>query len=184
MARDAFGGVWTEHAVRQEARARLYEAARAGRPMASPVPPPPDIAAPGTADPPPDDPTDTDAQLRWLLRQAHVGLAQAKPGTQAHTSALKACRELQEALAAHAAASSAPPPMDPADARAHLRDLAARLPMAELEIFALRWLAANLGAVRPELAERVKRAAQGLGVDVGTDGGDEGGVPSEEEIDP
>jgi len=149
-----------------------------------PVPPPPDIAAPGTADPPPDDPTDTDAQLRWLLRQAHVGLAQAKPGTQAHTSALKACRELQEALAAHAAASSAPPPMDPADARAHLRDLAARLPMAELEIFALRWLAANLGAVRPELAERVKRAAQGLGVDVGTDGGDEGGVPSEEEIDP
>jgi hypothetical protein len=91
-----------------------------------PVPPPPDIAAPPTADPPPDDPTDTDAQLRWLLRQAHVGLAQAKPGTQAHTSALKASRELQEALAAHASASSAPPPMDPADARAHLRDLAAR----------------------------------------------------------
>ena len=55
--------------------------------------------------------------------------------------------------------------------------------MAELEIFALRWLAANLGAVRPELAERVKRAAQGLGVDVGAEGEDEGVAPSEEEID-
>jgi len=149
-----------------------------------PVPPPPDIAAPGTADPPPDDPTDTDAQLRWMLRQAHIGVAQAKPGSQAYTSALKAYRETQEALVAHVSASSAPPPMDPADARAHLRDLAARLPMAELEIFALRWLAANLGAVRPEMAERVKRAAQGLGVDVRAEGEDEGGAPSEEEIDP
>ena len=160
----AFGAVVQGLADRQAYAEQLKANARAGRPLVAPPPapkaaataPPPLFSTPAKAfglgdddsgvmdlPPPPDDPSDRRAHRRWLMDVQRVGIAAAKPGTAAHTGAIKLYGELQAQYAAAALAAAAPPEIDAAEAEAQLRELALGLPAAVLEEFAVAYLDAH-----------------------------------------
>lgn len=179
----AFGAVVQGLADRQAYAEQLKANARAGRPLVAPPPapkvaataPPPLFSTPAKAfglgdddsgvmdlPPPPDDPSDRLAHLRWLMDVQRVGIAAAKPGTAAHTGAIKLYGELQAQYAAAALAAAAPPEIDAAEAEAQLRELALGLPAAVLEVFAVAYLDAHPALCHPEYVDRVRAAAAGL----------------------
>lgn len=180
----AFGAVVQGLADRQAYAEQLKANARAGRPLVAPPPapkaaaaaaPPPLFSTPAKAfglgdddggamdlPPPPEDPSDRLAHLRWLMDMQRVGIAAAKPGTAAHTGAIKLYGELQAQYAAAALAAAAPPEIDAAEAEAQLRELALGLPAAVLEVFAVAYLDAHPALCHPEYVDRVRAAAAGL----------------------
>jgi len=182
----AFGAVVQGLADRQAYAQQLKANARAGRPLVAPPPAPKPGPAPpqpplfssparalGLSDgpdgggvmelpPPPDDPSDRLAHLRWLMDVQRVGIAAAKPGTAPHTGAIKLYGELQAQYATAAQAAAAPPEIDASEAEAQLRELALSLPPAVLEVFAVAYLDAHPALCHPEHLDRVKQAAAGL----------------------
>jgi hypothetical protein len=131
------------------------------------------MAPPPELPPPPDDPADRLAHLRWLMDVQRIGIASAKPGTAAHTGAVKLYGELQAQYVTAVQAAAAPPEIDASEAEAQLRELAMSLPPAVLEVFAVAYLDAHPALCHPEYVAQVKQAAAGLRALVGR-GQDEG----------
>lgn len=192
----AFGAVVQGLADRQAYAEQLKANARAGRPLVAPPPAPkpgpapaqpPMFSSPAKAfglgepevgvmglPPPPDDPADRLAHLRWLMDVQRVGIASAKAGTAAHTGAVKLYGELQAQYVQAVAAAAVPPEIDASEAEAQLRELAMSLPPAVLEVFAVAYLDAHPALCHPEYVNKVKQAAAGLRALVGRNQ-DEGG---------
>ncbi len=191
----AFGAVVQGLADRQAYAEQLKANARAGRPLVAPPPapkagaagaPPPLFSTPSRAfglgdddggamelPSPPDDPADRLAHLRWLMDVQRIGIASAKPGTAAHTGAVKLYGELQAQYVTAVQAAAAPPEIDASEAEAQLRELAMSLPPAVLEVFCVAYLDAHPALCHPEYVAQVKQAAAGLRALVGR-GQDEG----------